>query len=49
MDSYATLPLMKEENGAGKDVIGIAAVGIKTFCGLSHMYNQEISNFEGEL
>jgi hypothetical protein len=49
MDSYSTLPLMKEENGAGKDVIGIAAVGIKTFCGLSHMYNQEISNFEGEL
>lgn len=42
MDNYATLPLMKEENGAGKSVIGIAAVATKVFA-LSQHYNQQIT------
>ena len=43
MDNYATLPLMKEENGAGKAVIGIAAVATKVFFALSQHYNQQIT------
>jgi hypothetical protein len=39
MDNYMTLARMKEENGAGKDVIGIAAVGIKTFTAMTQVYN----------
>ena len=39
MDNYATLPSMKEENNAGKAVIGVSAVGIKNFCALSHLFN----------
>lgn len=43
-DNYATLPLMKEENGAGKSVIGIAAVGTKVFYALTQFYNQKIQD-----
>lgn len=46
MDNYATLPLMKEENGAGKAVIGISAVGIKVFYGLGHVQNQKLIELE---
>lgn len=46
MDNYMTIPLMKEENAAGKDVIGISAVGMKVFYALSHFYNSKVREFE---
>lgn len=48
MDNYATLPAMKEENGAGKAVIGISAVGIKVFYGLTHVNNQKVIQMQKE-
>jgi hypothetical protein len=49
MDNYSTLPMMKEENGAGKDVISISAVGIKTFTAISHFKNKRIRQLENDL
>lgn len=49
MDNYMTTPLMKEENAAGKDVIGISAVGMKVFYALTYFYNKKIREFEKRL
>lgn len=46
MDNFMTIPMMKEENAAGKDVIGISAVGMKVFYNSSFYYNEELTKLE---
>lgn len=46
MDNYSTLPMMKEQNNAGRESIGISAVGIKTFTAISHVTNKKIKAYE---